>query len=901
MRRKCAAFYVLSLLGIVAGNLVGCSDDGSDDSDLGVGGSETTGGTTSAKSAARTSTGGGINEARGGSGGTSSSTEASGGGGVAGASSLGGNAGAINAGSAGWSGVGQTQATGGVDTTTIAQASGGVTSVGDTSSGGTSTPLINGGTTSTGGNATIGGLPGIAGAFTAGAAGAAGAAAGSAGAGGLVHAGGTSSTGGTSAVVICPPTSGILCTTTEAPSNDSDCDGIPDSIEMGSTSTPLDTDGDHTPDYTDKDADGDGILDVTEVGATCHAPRDSDGDGIPDYRDTDSDGNGILDRNDSKADTDGDGRADYLDLDDDGDALRDVTEIGPNPATPVDTDGDKKPDYLDTDSDGDTISDLHEADRDTDNDGIRDRLELDSDADGCSDRIEAGDAVLSTAPVDTDGDGLPDFIDTDSDQDGLFDFVEDKDGDGAVEAGESDRTAADTDGDGASDLIESTAGTDPRNPGDTPAAQGDFFFTVPYEEAPSPTSATLDFTTRISRADVFFLLDSTGSMSGTLSSLTASLSTTIIPSLAAEIASVGIGIGNYRDFPTGDYGSSGDQPFHLDHRIMTARTTAGMASLQSALSTVRAGGGADGPESSWEALHQVATGLGNTTGNANVPRFFPATATPTTPVTGEELGTLPGVGFRKGALPIVVYFTDAEGHNSDTVGGSANTYASPVVSPRSTTVIEELNAVSAKVIGVATYNGTPRTDQLSAVNGTGAIVPPTAWGAVGTGRPAGCAATQCCTGLSGAGESPVAGNCPLSFLVNSGGTGLSTAVVAAIKALTSHGTMDISAVPVDDPSDSVDAVAQFVQRVVANPSAGAPCDSGLTAIDTNSDGYLDTFVDVQPGKRVCFDVLPKMNANVYPDATAQTFKASINVMGDGVAVLDTRDVYFLVPAWTGPI
>ena len=71
---------------------------------------------------------------------------------------------------------------------------------------------------------------------------------------------------------------------------DSDGDGIPDHIEMGSQQGGVDTDGDGTPDYLDLDSDNDGIPDSVEGGK-----GDTDGDGIPNYLDTDSDGDGMPD------------------------------------------------------------------------------------------------------------------------------------------------------------------------------------------------------------------------------------------------------------------------------------------------------------------------------------------------------------------------------------------------------------------------------------------------------------------------------------------------------------------------------------------------------------------------------------------------------------------------------
>jgi hypothetical protein len=594
-------------------------------------------------------------------------------------------------------------------------------------------------------------------------------------------------------------------------------------------------------------------------------------------------------------DTDTDGTPDYLDLDSDSDGILDNIEVGINCASPLDTNLDGTPNYRSIDSDGDTISDRDEDVGDRDDDDIPNYLDLDSDGDGVSDRLEAGDGLLTTLPLDSDGDGVGDFIDFDSDNDGLADRNEDKNGNGALDTGETDRLKQDTDGDTFTDMAEVVAGTDPRNATDNPGSRGDFVFTETYRKAQTPAKLTLDFTTNIQRADVFLLVDTTGSMGTTITGLQTSLSTTIIPALRAQIPSVAIGIGDYRDFPTSGYGSTGDWPFKLTHRIMTVGTTAGVTSLQNAVSSLVSGGGSDTAESAWEALHQIATGLGNTSGGANVPAFNPAAAYPTSPVTGESFGTRPGVGFRNDALPIIVYFTDAVGHNSDAITGS--NYSTSVTSPRSTQVINELSSISARVIGVTrdSTDRDPRTDQLSAVNATGAIVTPSAWG-TGSVRPANCSSTQCCTGVSGAGEAPTSGKCPLSFLMATNGSDVGNSVVQAITVLASDALMTVSAKIVDDPADSVDAVTAFVDSVVANPSAGAPCASGLTAIDTNADGKLDTFTGVKPGTHVCFDVISKPNTTVRSTSVVQYFKAGISVLGSGVSVLSTHDVYFMVPA-----
>ncbi|WKN31504.1 tandem-95 repeat protein [Porifericola rhodea] len=243
---------------------------------------------------------------------------------------------------------------------------------------------------------------------------------------------------------------------------DSDGDGIPDSVEIGTDSdNPRDTDGDGIPDFEDTDSDGDGIPDAVEAKTNLSSPVDTDADGTPDYRDTDSDGDGIPDSEEAgdnpakPTDTDGDGIPDTQDEDSDGDGIPDSIEAGSSPAQPQDSDSDGIPNHLDTDSDNDGIPDAVEAGADStslidsDGDGIPDVQDTDSDNDGVSDTIEYGSSSDNAA--DSDGDGIPDYKDTDSDNDGISD---------AIEAGPNPEQPRDTDGDGIPDALETDSDND---------------------------------------------------------------------------------------------------------------------------------------------------------------------------------------------------------------------------------------------------------------------------------------------------------------------------------------------------------------------------------------------------------------------------------------------------------
>lgn len=113
---------------------------------------------------------------------------------------------------------------------------------------------------------------------------------------------------------------------------------------------------------------------------------------------------------------------------------------------------------------------------------------------------------------------------------------------------------------------------------------------------------------------------------------------------------------------------------------------------------------------------------------------------------------------------------------------------------------------------------------------------------------------------------------------------------------------DVSARAVDvaDPGESVDAVAAFIDHLEtrSRPAPGLTCTTGLTTVDRDGidvDTFHDTFMRVNPGSPVCFDIVPRINTSVEPTLVPQLFRAHVHVVGDGFTPLDDRVVYFLVP------
>ncbi|HTU63984.1 MAG TPA: hypothetical protein VMF89_36210, partial [Polyangiales bacterium] len=160
------------------------------------------------------------------------------------------------------------------------------------------------------------------------------------------------------------------------------------------------------------------------------------------------------------------------------------------------------------------------------------------------------DAALPAPDASSGSGNGPDLVLTPTETE---DPAADPDGDGLSSEFErthgSDPERADTDGDGVTDLTETVAGTDARDAKSSPAAQGDFYFLSPYEEDPAPQRETLQFSTSLHSADLFILVDTTGSMQPVLSVLQERLSSTIVPKAAELIPDLHIGVGAFEDVP----------------------------------------------------------------------------------------------------------------------------------------------------------------------------------------------------------------------------------------------------------------------------------------------------------------------------------------------------------------
>ena len=473
----------------------------------------------------------------------------------------------------------------------------------------------------------------------------------------------------------------------------------------------------------------------------------------------------------------------------------------------------------------------------------------------------------------------------------------------------------DSDGDTWSDEVEAVLGTSPTDAEDNPATRDELVFVVPYKETPQPAERAIETPAKLARADIAILLDTTGSMTGTTTRIHNALAE-IVSTLSAEVEDIAFGAAGYGDFPFYDGANSDyDVPFYVVHRIMTARSDAGLASIASSFQyknitdglgnwwSIMRGG--DEPEQHWEALRQVATGIGITypapfgTGTRSVPAFDAATAYPAQPPTGEEIGTIGGLGFRENSTPIIIQITDTNAHD----GGMTTT--NPVSATRAV-ALAALRAIKARVVGVMAYSNVGHDDLAAMAIDTGGVVDPSAWG-TGSERPANCPVGKCCVNADDSvpvvqpDPDPATGKCTLVFKADFYSTNLSKMVIQGVIGVVRGSKFQIGAKLVDDPADDVDTAEAFVERVEALPSGAC---AGTTVIDTDHDGVPDTFGALVGGSLACFRIKVRPNTTVGAEETTRVFHATFQLTGDGVASFRTRGVTFVVPGkscGSGPI
>jgi hypothetical protein len=649
---------------------------------------------------------------------------------------------------------------------------------------------------------------------------------------------------------------------------------------------------------------------------------DPDADGIPAWQDTDSDGDGVLDQVESPFDSDSDGKPDFLDTDSDNDGLLDGEEAaaGTNPRQ-RDTDGDGLSDY-------DEVHNRH-----------TNPLLADSDGDGYSDLVEVAlgtDANVFTPPSDP---ALPRFYFVLTPrgpiQNAPLDF--------ATALRQVDvQLNLDTTlsmADEISQLQQTLTST--VIPGVKAAVPDVAFGVSHFEDFPFGADPILQ-----DAAGSHFYAGGFGSADTRFVFAFEQVWQALPTSTYADYAQsyeAGLAAG------TGP--STDDKPFELLQRVTTDQ-----AAAQSAVNRLTLGLGGDDPEAGYEALRQIALGTGITyprdpsrsefmeylyQHNLAAPPTPLMTARPRLNSVPPFDATLPGgngltggAGFRQGSLPVVVHITDAPAHaQADYVGAGvaernngfngnvfcgggagnpAHTACTPLPADRQDAV-DALRDLKARVVGVASQNvrGGVTVDEARShledlAVSTGATVAPCVFDVPPLARPPSCPPGQCCTGVGGAGRAPMPnGQCPLVFgaapdgtqLGNTLVTGISTLVNFTVSTLSTRVvgvmTSDVSGHPVD--------TACFIKAVIpvgaTNPYPGcAPVAVPVDLLPLGMpDGELDGLSNVTPGSTATWRVVARNDTCVVSGPVPQVFRASIEVLAEGVTTVDVQQVVVVVP------
>lgn len=371
----------------------------------------------------------------------------------------------------------------------------------------------------------------------------------------------------------------------------------------------------------------------------------------------------------------------------------------------------------------------------------------------------------------------------------------------------------------------------------------------------------------LGRMDVHFSVDTTSSIAGEINHLQDSLDDDIIPRLRRRVEDVAFGVSRFEDFPVAPFGATfgeggggrvrADTPFDLLTPITTDRTR-----LRRALSDLDdpLGFGGDAAEAGAEALYQIATGEGYRKDGRNYVEPFDSHAE-------RAAGDIGGVGFREGALPVIVHITDAPTHAEN----EPDEWHSHTLDD----AIEALKGISAHVIGIASggcstcgfdLDGSrARSYLLRAAFETGATMP--------------LSGTDCPTGVEGSPLPPFRDTCPLVFEVDQEGEGLSSTVSDAIAALLDGIRFRmVDAGPSDDPLGFVQAVeARVIDLGGAEPEL-----VDVQPVEA-PDGIPDTVLNVGNRTTIGYTIHLR-NRVIAPSDRDQRFRVVVTVRGDGLVV-----------------
>lgn len=423
------------------------------------------------------------------------------------------------------------------------------------------------------------------------------------------------------------------------------------------------------------------------------------------------------------------------------------------------------------------------------------------------------------------------------------------------------------------------AGIEPQRPAsgrpELPVADAEFVlaFGAPAQEYALALSA------EAGALDVHFSVDTTGSIGAEIERLQMDMSRTIAPGLRLRVPDVSFGVSRFADFPRAPFGFAGsrsdraDTAFELLTSItaVPSRVSSAIARLNQPLDD-----GGDIPEAGAEALFQIATGSGYSNEATTYILPFDRRALPG----GGEEG---GVGFRPGALRVVLHVTDAPSHTPED-------YAEFFPGTHSfSEAAEALRAIRANVVGIvsgacgqqSTCNRPAYARARAELEGMALL----------TGALAGTPTDgQCPHGVDGAWVAAVGDLCPLVFDVDENGLGLSDVILDSIASLVEGIRFAVVR------GDATDDPIGFVQAIVPVRQSGGESPAQIADLlpDGKPDGEPDTFVDVHTKTRLQFRVR-LANDRIRGSDVEQVFRLVVAIEGDGL-VLERRTLRVRIPA-----
>ena len=267
------------------------------------------------------------------------------------------------------------------------------------------------------------------------------------------------------------------------------------------------------------------------------------------------------------------------------------------------------------------------------------------------------------ADTDTDADGDAD-VDSDTDADTGTPDCLDADADGLTDADEAtagtDPHDPDSDDDGQSDGAEVALGTNPLDP----TARTDGLWVVVPEGCDVEQEVNLDL--RIRRVDLAFHVDTSGTVDTLADAMWREFGD-IASDLGTVVEDMAYGYATFVDYTCCGWGdpSAGDRPWILQQQVTTDTDL-----VYEAIRATPANLGSGHPDGV-EALYQTATGAGYDMAcdgvydeESDILPFLASSSDPFGGTAGEGYdpstpggGTRGGLGFREGALPVLMYGT----------------------------------------------------------------------------------------------------------------------------------------------------------------------------------------------------------------------------------------------------